>query len=135
MSRKTEILSSLIRNVVGDAILTRISDPRIDPARTSVTRVEARGDLKSAKVFISVAGDDKQVNKTLAALKHAAGYLQDRLVDRTNLKYTPTLIFEYDDAFKKTMETFRLLSEVEEDLRECETPQAGEEQTETPEDV
>jgi len=120
MSRKTEKLASLIRSTVGEAILTRLSDPRIDPARTSITRVEACGDLKSATVYISVAGDEHLQSRTMAALVHASGYLQDRLARRASLRYIPVLKFEFDIAFKQTMETFKLLSQVRDELGELE---------------
>lgn len=125
MSRKTDKLSSLIRNTVGEAILTKLSDPRIDPARTSITRVEAAGDLKSATVYVSVAGDEKQRNKTMAALTHAAGYLQDKLKEKANLQFTPVLDFRFDLAFKKTMETLKLLSEVGKELRDIDSQRAA----------
>ena len=125
MSRKTEKLGSLIRNIVGDAILSKISDPRIDPVKTSVTRVEASGDLRHAVVYVSVAGDEKQRSKTMRALSHASGFLQDRIAERAALRHTPILRFKFDEAFKQAIETFRLLSKVEGELRENDEDEAS----------
>ena len=58
MTRRTQRVGSLLRDALGRLILTELSDPRIDPARTSVIRVEVPEDLMTAKVFVSVLGDD-----------------------------------------------------------------------------
>ena len=97
-----------------------MSDPRFDPVRTSITRVDVSGDLRYATVYISVSGDEKLQRRTIAALKHAAGYLQDQLMERVRLRHTPILTFEIDTAFKKTMETLDILSEVGKEIREKE---------------
>jgi len=120
MSHKTKRLSSLIRSTLGQALLTRMSDPRFDPVRTSITRVEVSGDLRTATVYVSVSGDEKLERLTVAALKHAAGYLQDQLMERVRLRHTPVLTFEIDTAFKKTQETLDILSEVGREIREKE---------------
>jgi len=120
MSHKVKRLSSFIRNTLGQVFLTRMSDPRFDPVRTSITRVDVSGDLRYATVYISVSGDEKLQRRTIAALKHAAGYLQDQLMERVRLRHTPILTFEIDTAFKKTMETLDILSEVGKEIREKE---------------
>ncbi|MCD4823101.1 MAG: 30S ribosome-binding factor RbfA, partial [Phycisphaerae bacterium] len=124
MTRRTERVGNLIRNTLGGIFLAKMSDPRFDPARTSITRVEVPEDLMSAKVFISVSGEEKDQNRTIAALRHAAGFLQERMMRQISLRHTPRLIFEIDEKFKKTMETLSLISEVMEELREKEQ-QAG----------
>ena len=121
MSRKTKRLSSLIRNTLGQIMLSKMSDPRFDPALTSITRVEVTGDLRTARVYVSVAGDEKTQVRTIMALKHASGYLQDQLMDRVRLRHTPVLEFEIDEAFKRTVETLNLISEIGDELREQES--------------
>ena len=78
MSRRTERVGNLIRSTIGELLLSKISDPRIDPARTSITRVEVPEDLLSAKVYISVLGNETQERTTLRALRHAAGSARGR---------------------------------------------------------
>ncbi len=111
MSRRTQRVGSLIRTIVGEILLTKISDPRLDPAKTSITRVEVPDDLLTATVFVSVIGSDGDQSKALHALKHASGFIQERMGRQMSLRNTPVLKFETDEKFKKTMETLRLIDE------------------------
>ena len=120
MSRRTERVSNLIRNILGPTLLAKISDPRFDPVATSITRVEVPEDLMTAVVYISVAGDEKNQKKTVMALRHAAGYLQEQIARQTQLRRTPRLDFQIDERLKKITETLKLISEVSEELREKE---------------
>ena len=117
MSRRTERVGHLIRKTLGNLLLAKMSDPRFDPVKTSITRVEVPEDLLTAKVFISVAGDESEQSKTLSSLRHAAGFLQDRMMRRIQLRNTPRLEFQIDTQYKKTMETLSLISEISEELR------------------
>ncbi len=118
MSRRTERVGNLIRNILGPILLTKMSDPRFDPIATSITRVEVPEDLMTAKVYISVAGDQKNQTKTIAALRHAAGYLQEQMAKQIRLRRTPRLDFQIDEKLKKITETLNLIAEVTKELRE-----------------
>lgn len=117
MSRRTERVGHLIRKTLGHLFLAKMSDPRFDPVKTSITRVEVPEDLLTATVYISVAGDESEQSKTLSSLRHAAGFLQDRMMRRMQLRNTPRLNFQIDTQYKKTLETLSLISEVTEELR------------------
>ena len=112
MSRRTERVGSLIRSTLGELLLSKLSDPRVEPGLTSITRVEVPDDLLSARVYVSVMGTDGQQRRTLRALRHAAGRLQELMMQRIELRYTPVLHFELDVRFKETLETLRILDEL-----------------------
>ena len=118
MTRRTQRVGSLVRDTVGRLILTELSDPRIDPARTSVVRVEVPEDLLTAKVFVSVLGDDALQRKTLRALRHAAGHIQELLGRRLALKHTPRLTFEFDKNFQGTLEIYRIIEDAMQEIRD-----------------
>ena len=107
-----------MRDALGRLILADLSDPRIDPARTTVVRVEVPEDLMTAKVFVSVLGDEASQRKTLRALKHAAGHIQELLGRRLSLKHTPRLTFEFDKNFQETLEIYRLIDEAMQEIRD-----------------
>ena len=107
-----------MRETLGRLILTELSDPRIDPARTSVVRVEVPEDLLTAKVFVSVLGDDTLKRKTLRALRHARGHIQELLGRRLTLKHTPRLTFEFDKNFQDTHEIYRIIEDAMQEIRE-----------------
>lgn len=123
MSRRTERVGNLIRNTLGQLLLSKMSDPRFDSARTSITRVEVPEDLLTARVYVSVTGSKEDQHKTIAALKNATGYLQERLGRGIRLRHTPRLTFEIDIKFKKTLETLSLLAEIAEERRAKEEAQ------------
>lgn len=109
-SRRTARVSSVIREVVSNAILFELRDPRI--ANVTVTRVEASGDLQHAKVYVSVMGDEKAQDLCMHGLESSAGYLQSKLADRVKTRYTPQLNFVLDEGVKASFEVTRILNEV-----------------------
>jgi ribosome-binding factor A len=130
MSRRTERVGNLIRKTLGRILLAKLSDPRVDPARVSITRVDVPEDLLSAKVYISVAdGETAEESRVIAALRHAAGYLQEKMMKNIQLRHTPRLVFRIDEQYKKTMHTLHVISEVSEELRQIDQARA-ENQTE-----
>jgi ribosome-binding factor A len=118
MTRRTQRVGSLVRETLGRVILTDLSDPRIDPALTSVVRVEVPEDLMTAKVYVSVLGDESLQRKTLRALKHATGHIQELLGRKLSLKHTPKLTFEFDKNFQGTLEIYRIIEDAMQEIRE-----------------
>lgn len=92
------------------AILTELQDPRVRDV--TVTGVEASGDLRFAKVMVSVMGDETRQNLTLRGLQSAAGFLQAKIADRIDLRWTPRLTFILDQGVKRSIEVAKILREV-----------------------
>ncbi|MBM4023513.1 MAG: 30S ribosome-binding factor RbfA, partial [Planctomycetes bacterium] len=99
-----------VREVVSMAILTEVRDPRIKDV--TVTRVEMAPDMRSATVFVSVMGSPAHERRALQGLANASGFLQARIADRIETRYTPRLRFEVDAGVKHSLEIARLLGEV-----------------------
>jgi ribosome-binding factor A len=87
-----------------------VRDPRVK--NVTVTMVELSPDMKSAKVHVSVMGDEKQAKLSLLGLQNSAGFLQSRIADRIDTRYTPRLVFEIDKGVKNSLEVARILAEV-----------------------
>jgi len=92
------------------AILTEVRDPRVKDV--TVTRVEMAPDMRSATVYVSVMGHATHERLALQGLANAAGFLQSRIADRIETRYTPRLRFEVDAGVKHSLEIARLLGEV-----------------------
>jgi len=118
MSRRTQRVAALIRQIVGELILTKLSDPRIDRVRTSVTRVEVAEDLLTAKVYVSVMGTQGQQNRTISALSHASGHVQELMARKLTLRHTPVLNFALDAEFKKTLDTLEIIQRVTDEIEQ-----------------
>lgn len=118
MTRRKDRVANLVRNTIGQLLLSKISDPRIDPAKTSVTRVDIPEDLLTAKVYISVMGTDAEQRRTLRALRHAAGHIQELMMRQISLRHTPALEFLLDKNFKKTLQTYAIIEQAMEEIRQ-----------------
>ena len=90
-----------VRQVLSDAVAQDLQDPRI--GFVTMTSVKTTSDLRHARVYVSVLGDDEQRAATLAGLVSAHGLLQRRLARELRMKRTPTLEFVYDDTTDRAM--------------------------------
>ena len=109
-SRRTLKVAQAIRQVVSMAILTEIKDPRVRDV--TVTAVEVTPDLRQARVFVSVLGDEAKANLSLHGLRSAAGFLQSKIAERVDTRYTPRLSFVIDQGVKRSIEVQKMLREV-----------------------
>jgi len=107
MSRRLLKAAEAIRGVVSMAILTELRDPRVK--NVTVVGVEVLPDMKSAKVHVSIMGSDKEQHLALAGLQNAAGFLQKRIAERIESRYTPKLTFVLDQGVKNSLEVNRIL--------------------------
>lgn len=98
-----------VRAVLSDAITQEIKDPRV--GFVTVTGVKTSPDLRHARVYVSVLGDDAQREESLAGLRSAHGFLQRRIAGELRLKHTPTLDFVYDDTVVRAMRLDALLDD------------------------
>ena len=125
MSRRSERVASLIRDTLGHLLLAKLSDPRLNPALVSVTRVEMAEDLLTARVYVSVIGAPTQQRNALRALRHAAGRLQGLMMEQIELRNTPVLEFVIDEKFKQTLRTYELINKAMAEIRAKEERQAN----------
>jgi ribosome-binding factor A len=101
-----------VRAVLSDAITKDLKDPRI--GFVTVTGVKTSPDLRHARVYVSVLGEDSAREATLDGLRSAHGFLQGQIAHELSLKRTPTLSFEYDESIDRGMRISELLDEVTE---------------------
>ena len=89
-------VNQVLKEVIGEAVTNDLSDPRL--AMLSVTSVDTAPDLRNAKVYVTVLGDEEGRQEALDALSSAHGLIQGRIASQTRMKRTPTLDFRYDEA-------------------------------------
>ena len=104
-----------VRQVLTDAVAQDLQDPRI--GFVTMTSVKTTSDLRQARVYVSVLGDETQREATLAGLRSAHGALQRRLARELRMKRTPTLEFLYDDTTDRAMRVEELLERTADDGR------------------
>ena len=108
--RKSRINDEVAR-VISDA-LREVKDPRVSSSLVTVTSCEVSGDLKYAKVYFSVFGADKdKIKEIKKGLYSAAGFLRHALAEKINLRITPELSFEHDNAMERGANISELLKQ------------------------
>jgi ribosome-binding factor A len=88
-----------VREVLSSAISLKLKDPRV--GFVTVTAVETASDLRHARVFVSVLGDEGVRRRSMEGLQSAHGVLQRAVARELRLKHTPTLEFVYDDTTER----------------------------------
>ena len=102
-----------MREVLSAAITSELKDPRV--GFVTVTAVDTSPDLRHARVFVSVLGEQPVRRRSMDGLRSAQGYLQKRVAGELRLKHTPTLEFAYDDTVDRGQRINQLLAEGEEE--------------------
>ncbi len=98
-----------VREVLSARIAEGFSDPRI--GFVTLTSVETSPDLRHARVYVSVLGDETEREDTLAGLASAHGLLQQAIARELRMKWTPTLQFVFDESIDRGMRISELLDE------------------------
>jgi ribosome-binding factor A len=101
MSRIDRIAGEM-KKEISEIIKFSIKDPRI-PDMLTVTSVDVTGDLRYAKVYISILASNEEKKNAMIALRGAAGFLRRGVGQRIQLRYTPEIIFEEDDSIERGM--------------------------------
>ncbi|MBR5127501.1 MAG: 30S ribosome-binding factor RbfA [Roseburia sp.] len=112
--KNTRINGEVLREL-SNIIRGEIKDPRINPM-TSVVAVEVAPDLKTAKAYISVLGDEESQKNTLAGLKSAEGYIRRELARNINLRNTPQITFILDQSIEYGVKMSKIINDVTKDI-------------------
>lgn len=108
-SRRIAKVAEAIREIVSTVVLFELKDPRV--RNVTVLRAEVSPDLRNAKVYVSVMGDEKTQSLTLHGLNSARGFIQSKIADRLQTRYTPVLRFVSDPGVKLSVETSAIIRE------------------------
>ena len=114
-SVKNTRINGEVQRALADIIRGGIKDPRISPL-TSVVAVEVAPDLKTCKAWISVLGDEKAIEDTLAGLKSAEGYIKGQLARKINLRNTPEIHFIMDQSIAYGVSMSKLIDDVNKNI-------------------
>jgi ribosome-binding factor A len=128
-SIKNTRINGEVQKVLSALISREIKDPRINPM-TTVVHVEVAPDLKTAKVYISVLGDDESKESTRKGLKSASSYMRGQLAKMLNLRNTPELTFIIDSSIEYGVHMSKLINEVNSKLSQSEEDLMDDEQDE-----
>ena len=117
-SIKNTRINGEVQKELSSIIQGEIKDPRIHPM-TSVMSVSVAPDLKTCKAYISVLGDEKARNDTMAGLRSAQGFIRRELAHSLNMRNTPEITFHLDTSIERGVEMSHLIDEVMQKDREA----------------
>lgn len=106
-------INSEVQREMSSIIREDLKDPHIHPM-TSVMAVEVTPDLKFAKIFVSVLGNDEEKEKTMEGLKKSASFARHQLAKRMNLRNTPELTFVLDTSIEYGVTMSKKIDELKE---------------------
>ncbi len=109
--KRTDRLGSLIKEVIADVILREVKNPHL-PSLITVTSVDVTGDLREAKVYISVIGSPEKKAKAIATLNQAAGFIATRASKQVVMRYFPALTFYLDETVEKQGQMEDLIAKI-----------------------
>ena len=91
---RIEKVQELVKQEISQILLYELKDPRI--GFITVTKVEMTGDLREAKIFVSIMGNDDAIKNTFEGLKSSLGFIRREIGKRIRLRFTPEISFEPD---------------------------------------
>lgn len=110
---RIEKVQELIKQEVSQIILKELKDPRI--GFVTVTQVDVTGDLRSAKIYVSLMGSEEQIKDCWDGLQKALGYIRREIGKRIRLRCTPELSFQLDKSLDYSVHIQELLSKIKDD--------------------
>jgi ribosome-binding factor A len=111
MSIRQEQIQKRLIEEVSSMLLKELKDPRL--GFITVTGAEVTRDLRNAKVFISVMGEEQAQKDALSALTRASGFIRGEFARRAHLRVAPELVFQADEGIRHGARIFELLHEIE----------------------
>jgi ribosome-binding factor A len=94
---RSERVSSKIREQISNLLMRDVKDPRIK--NITITDVKMNNDLKKARIYYCLAGDESHKHNAKMGLKSAMGFIKREMANRLDLRYMPELQFLFDESF------------------------------------
>jgi ribosome-binding factor A len=94
--RRSNRVGDLILREIADLLMTRVKDPRVK--KTTVTGIVVSKDLRYAKVFYSLIGNEQEIQEAQKGLESATGFIKREIGLRMDLKYIPDIVFKHDPS-------------------------------------
>jgi len=103
-------IADVVRNELSILLLQKVRDRNI--SSVTISRVMVSDDLKYAKIYYTVIGEEKKKKLAAKGLERAKGFMRSHLAKTLNLRYTPALQFYYDETAEKVEEVEELFREI-----------------------
>jgi ribosome-binding factor A len=109
--RRPERVADMLREEIAQIVGYELEDPRV--TMVTVTDVRVSENLRDARVYVTVAGEEAEVKEAMVALRHAAPYVRKQVGLSLNLRHTPEIHFVRDTVEEQGARVDQLLAEIE----------------------
>lgn len=107
---RSERLAEVLREEIAEIVGYELEDPRL--IAVTVTDVRVTENLRDAKVFVLVEGEEKEINEALKALDHAATFVRRQLALNLSLRHVPQIHFARDTVEENASRIEELLEDL-----------------------
>jgi ribosome-binding factor A len=114
-NRRIERINHLLRQEIAELLSREVKDSTLSTSLISITEVDTSPDLRNAKVYFSVYGDEDEIKAAGDHLRRAAGFIHHNLKERLDLRHTPHLEFVVDRSIARGDRIMRLMRTIEEE--------------------
>ena len=111
--KRSDRVADLLLEVVSELLAKEVNDPRI--GSVTLTGAEVSKDLRQARIYFTLLGEEKRKEEVLAGLKSAAGFIRAKVGRELKLRLVPTIEFVYDEAPDQARRIEDLLQQVKKD--------------------
>lgn len=115
-SQRPGRVQEAIRQEVSKILHCEIRDPRL--GFLTITEVELTNDLRYARIYFSVLGEDKDKRLALKGLNSAKGYIKGLLGDRIKLRYMPEIEFKIDETLERTQRVYDIFEKIKKEKKD-----------------
>ncbi|MEW8977291.1 MAG: 30S ribosome-binding factor RbfA [Symbiobacterium sp.] len=115
-SQRAARVGEEMRDILAELLRDEVKDPRI--GFVSIVKVEVSRDLRHAKIYVSVLGNEQQKAETMKGLTSATGFLRSEVARRLQLRYTPELHFTLDESIEHGQRIAQLLVQVQQEQKQ-----------------
>ena len=110
MKQRASQVSEELRKIISMILLEEVTDP--DMGFVTITRIELTDDLRFARVFYSVLGDEEQKKKTAHAIAENKGYIKKLAIEKINMRYAMDIRFELDETLDHTLKIDQIIKKI-----------------------
>ena len=107
MSTRPERVAQFLKEELSQIIREELKDPRI--GFVTITRVDITADLRYARIYVSIMGEEKEKKKTFKGLESARGFMKRIIGDRIRMRYTPEIVFKIDDSIEYNIHLSKIM--------------------------
>lgn len=111
--KRSDRVGDLLLELISQLLTKEVSDPRI--GSITLTGTEVSKDLRHARIYFNLLGDEKRRGEVLSGLKSATGFIRAKVAKELKLRFVPTMEFVYDDTQDQARRIEDLLQQVKKD--------------------